>query len=409
VRTILHVDMDAFFAAIEQRDHPEWRGRPVVVGAPPDRRGVVSTASYEARAFGIHSAMPSRTAGRLCPHAIFVHPRMALYQQESERLMAILESYTPDVEAVSVDEAFLDLSSVLHLWPDIPTLARSLHERIPRELGGLTASIGVAPNKFLAKVASDLCKPNGLLIVPTDPEAIRLFLAPLPVSRLFGVGPITRTHLEKVGIRTIGDVQALAESSLAACVGPSMAQWIRALAFGQDDRPVVTEWEEKSLSRETTFETDCADRPFLRQTLIALAESVGHRLRARGRLARTAFLKLRFPDFRTITRQKPLPEPTDSDRGLIQSALRLFEEAAIQGPLRLIGFGVQNLTDSRLSEPFQPDLFTAGELARRRERERRLDHMVDTLRQRFGKESLRRGLWHRSSQTSPDPGAGEED
>ncbi len=406
MRTILHVDMDAFFAAIEQRDHPEWRGKPVIVGAPPDRRGVVSTASYEARAFGIHSAMPSRTAGRLCPHALFVRPRMAVYQRESERLMALLDGYTPDVEAVSVDEAFLDVTGVLHFWPDAKTLARSLHERIPQELG-LTASIGVAPNKFLAKVASDLCKPNGLLVVPSDPAAIRAFLAPLPVSRLFGVGKITRAHLEKAGLHTIGDVQAVSESALASCVGEAAARSMRALAFGQDERPVAREWEDKSLSRETTFDTDCADRTLLRETLIALVESVGRRLRSHGRFARTAFLKIRFPDFRTITRQRPIPEPTDSDRLLIQTALRLFEKAAGTEPIRLIGFGVQNLTDTQVPTPFQPDLFSPKPAPTQRRKDQRLDRVVDTVRRQFGNDALRRGVWHGSAEINePEPDSG---
>ncbi|MFO7536199.1 MAG: DNA polymerase IV [Kiritimatiellia bacterium] len=389
MRVILHLDMDAFFAAIEQHDRPELRGKPVAIGAAPDRRGVVSTASYEARKFGIHSAMPSRTAYRLCPEAVFVEPRMSRYAEISSRVMAILNDFSPDMEPVSVDEAFLDLGGVLHFWPSAETLARKLKERIRTELG-LTASVGIAPNKFLAKLGSDLNKPDGLTLVPTDPEAIVQFLAPLPVSRIFGVGEVTERALKKHGIKTIGQLQATPRAHLAALFGGLFADQLYSLARGLDDRPLVMEWEEKSISNETTFEEDCASRDILRQTLLELAEHVGRRLRRHGKLARTVQIKARFPDFRTITRQAALPEPTDTDRDLIRAGFTLYEKAGLQGPLRLLGFGVSNLMAPREGPVRQPLLFEEPR-PERRKKDKQLDKAVDDLRNKFGEDILKRG------------------
>jgi DNA polymerase-4 len=389
MRVILHLDMDAFFAAIEQHDRPELRGKPVVIGAAADRRGVVSTASYEARKFGIHSAMPSRTAYRLCPEAVFVQPRMERYAEVSSQVMAILNDFSPDMEPVSVDEAFLDLGGVLHFWPSAEALARKLKARIRAELG-LTASVGIAPNKFLAKLGSDLNKPDGLTLVPTDPEAIVQFLAPLPVSRIFGVGEVTEQALKKHGLKTIGQLQAAPRAHLAALFGDLFADHLHSLARGMDDRPLVMEWEEKSISNETTFEADCASRDILRQTLLELAEHVGRRLRRHGKLARTVQIKARFPDFRTITRQASLPEPTDADRELIRAGFALYEKAGLQGPLRLLGFGVSNLVTPRQGPERQPLLFEEPR-PERRKKDKRLDKAVDDLRNKFGDDILKRG------------------
>lgn len=390
-RQILHLDMDAFFASIEQRDRPELRGKPVVVGADPDKRGVVSTASYEARAFGIRSAMPSRTAYRLCPEAVFVRPRMRHYAEVSDQLMAILESFTPDVEPVSVDEAFLDLGGVLHFWPDAETLARAVKEAIRRKLA-LTASAGLAGNKFLAKLGSDLHKPDGLTRVPTEPGAIAAFLAPLPTSRLFGVGATAAERLAQHGIRTIGQVQQTAETALAALVGVRFARHLRELAFGRDDRPLVLAWEEKSVSHETTFETDCADPEILRQTLVELAEQVGRRLRRLGKQARTVQIKIRFPDFKTLTRQTGLPAGEETDRGLIRAALALYTKESPQGPIRLLGFGATHLEPAgRATAPRQGDLFAADPPPERAARDMRLDQAVDALREKYGRQILKRG------------------
>ncbi len=388
MRTILHLDMDAFFASIEQHDRPELRGKPVVIGAAPDKRGVVSTASYEARKFGIHSAMPSRTAYRLCPEAIFVHPRMDRYSEVSDQVMAILESITPDMEPVSVDEAFLDLAGVLHFWPSAEALARALKARIRDELG-LTASVGIAPNKFLAKLGSDLRKPDGLTLVPTDPEAILAFLSPLPVTRIFGVGDATAQVLKRHGLTTIGQVQALPKNQLETLFGPSFADHLYRLARGQDDRPLVLEREEKSISNETTFNEDCGAPDVLRQTLLELVEQVGRRLRRHGKRARTVQIKIRFPDFKTITRQSSLAMPTDSDRDLIHAALALYEKEAIKGSIRLLGFGVSNLAEPGGGPPVQPLLFEESP-PERRKKDARLDKTVDALRDKFGTDILKR-------------------
>jgi nucleotidyltransferase/DNA polymerase involved in DNA repair len=387
--TILHADMDAFYAAIEQRDHPEWRGRPVVVGAPPDRRGVVATASYEARRFGIRSAMPSRTAGRLCPQAIFVPPRMDHYVAVSREVMAILEAFTPLVEPLSLDEAFLDVRGALRLWGDAVTLARELKRRI-RDRLALTASIGVATNKFLAKVASDLNKPDGLTVVPADPEAILAFLAPLPVTRIWGVGRVTEQRFGRAGLRTIGQIQRLGEPALAEWLGKTGAHHVWELAHGRDDRPVETGGEEKSISNETTFETDVRDGDRLRQTLLELVEEVGGRLRKAAKKARSGRIKLRFGDFRTITRQESLAEAVDADRELIRLALRLFDRSWTGRPLRLVGFGVSGLVP-RAAGGTQMTLALPGDRPHDRRRDAALDRAVDRLRARFGIRAVRRG------------------
>ncbi len=391
MRILLHLDMDAFFAAVEQHDHPDWRGKPVVVGAPPDKRGVVATASYEARQFGIHSAMPSRTAFRLCPQAIFAPPRMARYAEASDAVMSILNAFTPDVEPVSVDEAFLDLGGVLHFWPSPEALARALKKRIRDELG-LTASVGIAPNKFLAKIGSDLNKPDGLTVTPVEPEAIVAFLAPLPVSRIFGVGEATALVLNRHGIRTIGQLQALPLAQLVTLFGELFARHLHDLARGVDERPLVMAWEEKSISNETTFEEDCGSPDILRQTLVELAEHVGRRLRRNGKRARTVQIKVRFPDFKTITRQASLPEPIDTDHELLRAGFDLYEKAAICGPLRLLGFGVSNLLLPEEAQPPRQGLLFGDMPRERRQKDSRLDRAVDALRERFGDDILKRGI-----------------
>jgi DNA polymerase-4 len=388
MRTILHLDMDAFFASIEQHDRPELRGKPVVIGSAPDKRGVVSTASYEARKFGIHSAMPSRTAYRLCPEAIFVHPRMARYAEVSDQIMAIMESYTPDIEPVSVDEAFLDLGGVLHFWPSAEALARALKARIRAELG-LSASVGIASNKFLAKLGSDLRKPDGLTLMPTEPAAIAAFLAPLPVTRIYGVGDATAQVLKNHGLTTIGQIQALPKNQLETLFGPSFADHLYALARGEDSRALVMHWEEKSISNETTFDEDCAAPDVLRQTLLELVEQVGRRLRRHRKRARTVTIKIRFPDFKTITRQASLPQPTDTDRELIHAAFALYDGQAIKGALRLLGFGVSNLVAPGQAPPAQALLFE-DHPPERRKKDERLDKAVDAVREKFGTDALKR-------------------
>ena len=393
-RTILHLDMDSFFAAIEQLDHPEWRGKPLVVGSPPDQRGVVSTASYEARVFGVHSAMPSRTAGRLCPHGIFVPPRMERYEEVSGQVMAIIGEFTPLVEQVSVDEAFMDVRGAMRIWPDPIALARELKRRI-RERLQLTGSVGVATNKYLAKVASDLQKPDGLTVVPNEPDAIVRFLAPLPATKIWGIGKVSGARLAERGIQTIGQVQALDERALESIFGRSMARHVWELARGIDDRAVETGWDEKSISGEYTFGEDCRSLEAVRQVLLEQVERVGARMREAGKVARTAQIKVRFGDFTTITRQAPLPGATNADRALMDCAFRLFERERIARAIRLIGFGVSNLAPASASgaPPAQPELFGEMDPLPRRERDQRLDQAVDRLRRTFGRDAVRRGAW----------------
>ena len=398
---ILHLDMDAFYAAIEQRDRHELRGKPVVVGAPPDRRGVVATSSYEARKFGIHSAMPSRTAGKLCPHAIFVLPRMERYGEVSRQVMAILEEFTPMIEPVSIDEAFLDVRGVLNRWPDPVQIAREMKSRIWKRLD-LTSSVGVAPNKFLAKLASDLEKPDGLSVVPSDPTEILTFLAPLPVRKIWGVGKVTERQLSQIGITTIGQIQTMAERDLVKMFGSTFAHHILTLAHGIDERPVETHWEEKSISNENTFDEDCSDPEVWRQTLIELAENVGRRLREAGKLARTADIKVRFGDFTTISRQMSFVDPTDSDRGILREILGLFDKMKVKRPIRLLGVGVSNLSPpSATPTPRQSLLFAelSPEVSRRKDRS--LDDAVDRLRRKIGPDAVKRGNWKAGSAAEP--------
>ena len=304
-RTILHVDMDAFFASVEQRDHPEWRGKPVIVGAGPNERGVVSTCSYEARAYGVRSAMPSRTAAKLCPDGIFVPPDFKRYKAASDGLMAILGSFTPCVEPLSLDEAFLDVTGSRRLFGDGVAIAEAIRARVKEELR-LTCSVGVAKNMFLAKLASDLNKPDGLTVVPREPEALAAFLAPLPVSRLWGAGPKAVAALARGPIRTFGELLAADGTYLAHLVGKNAAAFFRALARGEDDREVAWEGAEaKSISRETTFPEDERDWGKVEGALRELAEDVARRLRLDGRYAKTARLKIRWGDFETWTRQRP--------------------------------------------------------------------------------------------------------
>jgi DNA polymerase-4 len=390
--TILHVDMDAFYAAIEALDHPEWRGLPLVVGAAPDERGVVSTCSYEARRYGIHSAMPSRTAGKLCPQAIFVAPRMERYAEISARIMEIFEEFTPLVEPLSLDEAFLDVGGALKIFGDAAAIAGELKGRIKTRLG-LTASVGIACNKFLAKMASDMNKPDGLTVVPLTEAGIMAFLAPLPATKMWGIGKVTGTRLAKAGIRTIGQLQALDMNALARLFGKAGAADIYDLARGRDSRPVVTHWEEKSISNEHTFAHDEPDLERVRQRLLELAEEVGGRLRQAGKLAGTARIKLRYGDFSTITRQKSFAAALDNDRELIACALALFERERVKRAIRLVGFGVSNLMEAAQPAPAQQELFKELSGTAQNGRNRNLDQAVDALRRSFGGDAIKRGKW----------------
>ena len=345
-RVVFHVDMDAFFASVEQRDHPEYRGKPLIVGSPPNQRGVVCAASYEARKFKVRSAMPSRTAGRLCPQGIFVRPRMDAYRAESVMIMEILRSVTPVIEKVSVDEAYLDLSASfadardpdLALEAAVP-VAREIKRRIVTERG-LTASIGVASNKFLAKLGSDFEKPDGLTLI-RERDKID-FLRPLPVRAIHGVGPVTAEALEARGFRTIGDLQ-VPSLDLGRVVG-SFAETLKARAFGNDSREVDTSDERKSISSETTFLDDTEDRPTLRAALKELAVDVADSLERHGLGAMTVQVKVRYSDFTTLTRQVRLEEPVNTAAELYRLAqFLLARDRLVKSPLRLIGIGVATL------------------------------------------------------------------
>ncbi len=384
-RTILHVDMDAFFTSVEQRDRPELRGKPVVVGAPHDQRGVVAAASYEARTFGIHSAMPSREAYRRCPDAVFLPVNGQRYHDVSKQIFAIFERFTPLVEGLSIDEAFLDVTGSKRIFGDGPAMAREL-KRVIREETGLAASVGVAPNKFLAKLASDLEKPDGLTVVPRSRQGIMEFLAPLPVGRLWGVGEVSRKHLEEIGILLIGDLQSVDAAKLSDAMGKHSARHLQRLACGEDEREVETEHEAKSMSREHTFAHDCRSAETLHEVLAGLVEDVGGRLRAAERFARVAHLKLRWQGFKTITRQRPLERPSCDDFTLREIAADMLNAEPLVKAVRLIGFGVSHMSEE---EDAQMSLFDEKEpeVSKREE----LSRTVDSIREKHGKESIGSG------------------
>lgn len=357
-RVIFHLDMDAFYAAIEQRDDPALLGRPVIVGSPPTRRGVVCAASYEARRFGVRSAMPSATAGRLCPDGIFVPPRMTHYRAESRQIMNILSETGALIEPMSIDEAYLDVSPVIELEakhrdvqleePDgalffaIP-LAKAIKERIARERR-LTASIGIAANKFLAKLASDFQKPDGLTLIPERDKIA--FLRPLPVRAIHGVGQVTEQQLIRAGIRTIGDVQDR-PGNLRELVG-SFGRRLKACAVGEDDRPVDPSDEVKSISCEETFERDTDDRAVLRKCLREQAEDISMRLKRRHLSAHTVQVKIRYSDFTTLTRQITVEAGITEPKSIYRLGCHLLaREKLVSSPLRLIGLGVSGLKEAR--------------------------------------------------------------
>jgi DNA polymerase-4 len=344
-RVIFHVDMDAFFASVEQRDHPEYRGKALIVGAPPDQRGVVCAASYEARKFGVRSAMPSRTAAKMCPQGIFVRPRMHVYREESALIMAILREATPALEQVSVDEAYLDLSAE---FPDgevdealqaAVERAKEIKTRIVQERS-LTASIGIGSNKFLAKLGSDFQKPDGLTLIPEWNKVE--FLRPLSIRAIHGVGPVTAQTLAEKGVVTIGDLQDT-ELDLQSIVG-SFAVKLKKRAFGNDDRPLDLSDERKSISAENTFLTDTDHRPTLRAALKEMAADVASTLEKTGFGALTVQVKVRYSDFSTLTRQIRVEEPMTKGEEIYRLACYLLaRDRLVKSPLRLIGIGVSTL------------------------------------------------------------------
>jgi len=341
-RVIIHLDMDAFFASVEQLDNPELRGKPVIVGGSPDGRGVVSTCSYEARKYGIRSAMPLSEAVRRCPQGIFVRGHMTRYSEVSRQVFAIMASYSPLIARVSVDEAFLDVTHSQKLFGPGVEIARTIQRRVARELS-LPASVGVAPNKFLAKVASDLKKPKGFVVVNACNAAE--FLAPLAVERIWGVGQKTAQSLHKLGLMTIGDIQKTSPTTLERSLGV-YGKHLWALACGLDDRPVEEEEGVKSVGHEHTFDFDIADVEVLKSTLLHLCAKVGRRLRKKELRCKTVTLKLRFMDFSTFTRQCPLDKATDLDHDLYHAGVKLLDKLYNGTPVRLIGISASHLLGS---------------------------------------------------------------
>lgn len=346
-RVICHLDMDAFYASVEQRDQPALRGRPVIVGAPPTQRGVVSAASYEARRFGVRSAMPSVTAKRLCPDGIFVRPRMDRYREESQRIRELMAATGAVIEPMSIDEAYLDLSAPCQaedadasLLACVP-IARDLKERIRTERG-LTATIGIATNKLLAKIASDFEKPDGLTVVSERDKA--RFLRPLPARALYGVGRMTEQVLLQAGLRTVGDLQDY-RGDLRALVG-SFGTRLRQFAWGEDDRPLELGDEIKSISGEETFLQDTDDRPRLRACLREQAADIAARLKRRRLAAHTIQVKVRYSDFTTLTRQVTVEEPVTEATDIYRlGCVLLGRKKLVSRPLRLLGLGVSNLRE----------------------------------------------------------------
>ena len=336
---ILHVDMDAFYAAVEVLDDPSLRGLPLIIGAP-DGRSVVSSASYEARRYGVRSAMPVSQALRLCPTARIVMPHFHRYQEVSRQVMAIFESFTPLVEPLSVDEAFLDVQGVRRLWGSPGRIAELVRERVQAEVG-ITCSVGVAATKHVAKMASTISKPDGMLVVPA--ARTLEFLSPRPVRAMWGVGPKAAEALESRGIRTIGDIHTAPPGMLDRAVGAALGARLIQLARGEDARTVETERIEKSVGHEETFEHDILDRPFLRAELLRLADRVASRLRRAGWEASTVSIKIRFDDFRTLNRSQTLAEPTAVGQRIGEAAQALFELIDRRDPIRLVGVRAEKL------------------------------------------------------------------
>lgn len=378
-RAILHVDMDAFYASVEQRDDPSLRGRPVIVGGTAGR-GVVAAASYEAREFGIRSAMPVRQALERCPQAICVRPRMAHYAAVSAKIFDIFSEFTPQVEGLSLDEAYLDVTASQTLLGDPLQIALAIKDKI-REALQLNASVGVAPNKLVAKIASDLQKPNGLCVIKSD--SITSVLDPLSIRRLPGLGRKKGDEVIAAGLETFAALRFAPEASLRALFGKGWREW-RQRAGGLDDRPVQSERDEKSVSNERTFATDLSDASLIRAELYTLADKVASRLRSKALQARCIGIKLRQHDFTTITRQMTLAPPTDESRIVVETVQRLLGEWLREHPhtrLRLLGVAASDLLPQ-----IQGDLFQSTQ----RSADSRLDETLDDIRQKFGSLAVAR-------------------
>ncbi|MCU0988378.1 MAG: DNA polymerase IV [Xanthomonadales bacterium] len=388
-RAIIHVDMDAFYASVERLDDPSLQGKPVIVGGLGPR-GVVATASYEARKFGVHSAMPMARARRLCPRACFIRPRMARYRELSAAVFAIFRTFTPHVEGLSLDEAFLDVSGSVRLFGTPLAIARQIKQRI-RDETGLTASVGLAANKFLAKLASDASKPDGLLQV--QPGEVTAFLDPMPISRLWGIGRQTAPGLRALGILTIGQLRKADAAVLRPVLGNRVEHFQR-LARGADEREVEPDRPDRSISHEVTFDQDLLDRAELLAELQRQTESVARRLREQGLMARTVMVKIRDGRFQTVTRSRSLRACSSNTRTLYRMARALFEtwrESHRSTPLRLLGMGVSGLEDAGTGEAAGDRLDSRGE--------RDIDRVFDQINSRYGESKIVHGQTLRRKKT----------
>lgn len=378
-RWIMHVDMDAFFASVEQRDDPALQGKPVIVGGK-SRRSVVATASYEARAFGVHSAMPLSQAKRLCPHGCFVAPRFEAYREASDAIHQVMLHYADAYEPISLDEAFLDISGMGNQYPTLGAIGRAIKEEI-RSAVHLTASVGIAPNKFLAKMASDMKKPDGLCIIPYGRE--REVLAPLPVRRLWGVGEVTEKKLLAAGFRTIADIQEAPLEKLSALLG-NQGTLLKDLSFGIDDRPVVSSRQVKSIGDESTYEYDLTDRKKIDREIAIHSDIVAQRLRRHDLAARTISLKIRFASFKTIMRSLSLEEGTNLQETIDSTCQTLLSRIPLTEGIRLIG-----VTASNLGAPLSiPSLFSDAE-----DKRSRAAKAMDSIQQKYGRKALQKGFW----------------
>lgn len=378
-RWIMHVDMDAFFASVEQRDDPALQGKPVIV-CGKSRRSVVATASYEARAFGVHSAMPLSQAKRLCPHGCFVAPRFEAYREASDAIHQVMLHYADAYEPISLDEAFLDISGMGSQYPTLGSIGRAIKEEI-RCAVHLTASVGIAPNKFLAKMASDMNKPDGLCIIPYGRE--QEVLAPLPVRRLWGVGSVTEKKLLAAGFRTIADIQEATPEKLSALLG-NQGPLLKALSLGIDERPIISSRQVKSIGDESTYEYDLTDRPTIDREIAIHSDIVAQRLRRHDLAARTISLKIRFASFKTIMRSLSLEEGTNLQETIDSACQTLLSRIPLTEGIRLIG-----VTASNLGAPLSiPSLFSDKE-----EKRARAARAMDSIQQKYGRKALRKGFW----------------